>query len=87
MKLQGLFEASVLFEASIDLNGSNYLVIYGKHINGYFICIPNWGISCEAAEPSDVFYNARNLCKNGISIVESEAKALAQAIKQISEKI
>ena len=55
------FEATVLFEATIDTCGSCYLVIYGRHVNGYFCAIPNFGISCEMAEPNDTFYNMERL--------------------------
>ena len=59
------FEASVIFEANIDACGSCYLVIYGRHVNGYFCAIPNWHISCEMAEPSDTFYNFERLIGAG----------------------
>ncbi|MBQ9713703.1 MAG: hypothetical protein IJV83_00080 [Clostridia bacterium] len=55
------YNAQVLFEISADVRGDSYLVIYGKHVNGYFCCIPNWGIGCEMAEPSDIFYNTEKL--------------------------
>ena len=75
------FEASVIFEANIDACGSCYLVIYGRHVNGYFCAIPNWHISCEMAEPSDTFYNFERLIGAGIG--ESAARELAKAIKEI----
>lgn len=75
------FEASVIFEATIDTCGSCYLVIYGRHINGYFCAIPNFGISCEMAEPSDTFYNTERLI--GAGVVERAARELAKAIKEI----
>lgn len=76
--VQAHYKASVIFEASIDTNGYNYLVIYGKHINGYFCCIPNWNLGCEMAEPGDVSYNAERLI--GAGITDSAAKALAKEI-------
>lgn len=79
--VQTKYEAHVIFEASIDANGYNYLVIYGKHINGYFCCIPNWQISCEMAEPGDTYYNANKLIGAGIN--DSAAKALAKDIRDI----
>lgn len=84
--IQVNYTAKVKFEISIDTNGSNYLVIYGKHINGYFCCIPNWKVSCEMSEPEDVFYNANNLIDAGIS--EAAAKEIAKDIctYQSSEK-
>lgn len=78
------FEAKVLFEATIDTCGYCYLVIYGRHVNGYFCAIPNFGISCEMAEPSDTFYNMERLI--GVGIGERSARELAKAIKEIANE-
>lgn len=76
-----LYNASVIFETNIDVNGSSFLTIYGKHANGYFCAIPNWGISCEMAEPNDTFYNAGRL--RSVNLSEKTAWLLAQEIKKI----
>lgn len=72
------------FEVSFDANGSHFLVIYGKHGNGGFCCIPNFGIGCEMSdEPNDVFYNTEKLSGAGLAWVDAEA--VAKAIKQAGE--
>lgn len=71
------YVAKVLFEISIDIGGSNYLVIYGRHINGYFCCIPNWSFGCEMAEPADIFYNTEKLAE---LVGPDRAVAIAKAI-------
>lgn len=76
-----LFDASVIFEANFEANGNNFLVIYGKHANGYFIAIPNWGVCCEAASAEDTFYNAEKLRAVGLST--KTAHVLANAIKKM----
>lgn len=81
------YEAKVLFEASIDTCGSNYLVIYGEHINGYFCCIPNWNVSCEMAEPTDVFYNRERLLNTDAGIGMNAADALAKAVRDIGKDL
>lgn len=48
-------------ELSIDWNGHNFLVIIGKHINGWYIAIPNWNVCTEAGNPIDGFYNREKL--------------------------
>lgn len=67
-------------EVSANWNGWNFLIIYGRHVNGWFIAIPNWKICIEACEPTDIYYNsehlARELNKMGAGL------ALAQAIKE-----
>ena len=79
MKKYTIFDASVIFEANVSAGGNCYLVIYGRHVNGYFCAIPNyWKISCEMAEPSDRFYNERKLIDAGI--YPNDAKEICKAI-------
>ncbi len=79
------YKADALFEVQFDTCGSNYLLIYGKHINGYYCCIPNFGVSCEMAEPTDTFYNYERLCGAGID--KQAAKDIARIIKQVGESV
>lgn len=83
--ISATYPAEVLFEISVNVNGGNYLLIYGKHINGYFCCIPNWNIACEMAEPSDTFYNMEALMHSRVS--KRIAKAIAEAICDMAEQI
>ena len=53
------------YEFSVDYEGFSYLVIFGKHINGWFISLPRNNVSCEAADPLDVTYNLQNLVGKG----------------------
>lgn len=53
--------ADVKEELSIDYNGFNYLVIIGKHINGWFIAIPNRNVCTEAGNPIDSYCNREKL--------------------------
>ena len=58
----------IYFERTINVSGYSYLVIFGTHINGGFICIPNWKISCEASNlPYSKDYNMQHLITAGIS--------------------
>jgi len=79
------YEAKAQFEVSFSANGSYFLVIYGKHENGGFCCIPNRNLGCEMAEPQDTFYNYEKLRGAGLS--EENAKAVAQMIKKAAEEI
>ena len=78
------YNIEALFEVSFDANGSHFLVIYGKHGNGGFCCIPNWGISCEMGDAQDVFYNTEKLCGAGLN--GCDADAVAKVIKQFGEQ-
>lgn len=77
------YEVQALFEISVDVRGDNYLIIYGKHVNGYFCCIPNWRISCEMAEPADVFYNTEKLLFAGCP--KYSAKEIAEIIRKAAK--
>lgn len=79
------YDAKVIFETDVSAYGNSYLIIYGKHVNGYFCCIPNWKIGCEMAEPSDTFWNFERLLGAGLN--EKTAKALSLRIKEIAESI
>lgn len=68
-------------EFSVDWNGYSFLIIYGHHVNGWFIAIPNWQASTEAAFPTDVFYNTERLRKILPDLGPDCAAALASAVK------
>lgn len=66
----------VLFEKNIAIGGYTYLVIFGVHINGGFICIPNFGVGCEASDfKYQVGFNQDKMIKAGLN--EEAAKEIA----------
>ncbi|MCI8378661.1 MAG: hypothetical protein HFH72_09105 [Lachnospiraceae bacterium] len=79
-KIQKTYEATQTQEFSVDWNGFNFLIIYGHHINGWFIAIPNWKVCTEAGEPSQVDCNATKLAQTHIH--DTAPVYLAQAIKE-----
>lgn len=58
-------------EISIAYEGRSFLTIYGRHINGWFLCIPDWNISCKLGNPADGAGTGYNVC------------SLAEAFKKI----
>ena len=45
-------------EECIDCHGLNFLCIYGRHINGGFVAITNWGVAADlSVHPHDLRYN------------------------------
>ncbi len=78
-----LYKGSVLFEAQVEACGNSYLVIYGRHINGYFCCIPDWNVGCEMAEPSDTYWNYESLRKTKLN--KEAAKAIVREIAHVAE--
>ena len=79
-KLESSFDVNSLFEISIDVNGFSYLVIMGHHINGYYICIPNYNIGTEAGDPSSVGFNTDKLIEAGLS--SEVARDIAEEISE-----
>lgn len=76
-KITRAYNTSNVHEISIDFDGNNYLTIFGKHVNGWFIAIPNWGKSCEATNPTNTFYNYEKLHEHFNNKV---SQAIADAI-------
>ncbi len=81
-KIEHMYKATTLFEYSVAVDGSAYLIIYGKHINGHYCCIPNWDIGCEMGSPGQVDYNTDRL--NGVGIAEPIAYQIAKSILEVS---
>ncbi|MCM1536086.1 MAG: hypothetical protein NC126_09235 [Clostridium sp.] len=84
-QIQKTYEVTQTQEVSIDYDGNNFLVIYGHHINGWFIAIPNWYVCVEASDPTDDFYNAEKLAR-AIEI-PGAPHALAQAVREHWESL
>ncbi len=78
-KVEQVFEAETLFEASIQVGGKSYLVIYGRHINGYYIALPQERIAAELTEPENTAYNAGKLTEAGLD--KQVARAIASLLK------
>lgn len=82
-KIQATYSCEALKEISIDTNGYNFLIIFGKHINGYYIAIPNHNICVEAACGDDTFYNEEKLIQGGVD--EKSAEVIAKVIRMVCD--
>ena len=71
-------KCGIFFEQSIDIGDYSYSVIYGYHINGGFIAIPNHRISCEASDYFENEFNKSKLIQSGLS--ENVASKIAELI-------
>lgn len=61
VKIVAEFEVTKCYEVSIDFDGSNYLIIFGKHVNGGFFSIVNHKVCGELATFTDIFWNAESI--------------------------
>ena len=77
------FDAEVIFERAVTIGAWSGLVIYGRHVNGYFVCIPG-EYAAEMAEPTDTFYNTEKLMYAGAP--KWLAERIASAIEFIANE-
>ena len=70
------------YEVKLYLKGGSYHLIFGRQINGWFLCIPNHRIGVELAHPSDRFWNKDSLEAAGMTT--NEASTIACALKELS---
>ncbi len=74
-----------LNEFTTSINGWSFHIIYGKQINGWFICIPDWKVGVEATNYNDVLWNEQQLLACGNETVKTNAKDIALTIKKFME--
>ena len=77
--------AHVIFEHEIDINGYSYLIIFGRHINGGFISIPNWRIGTKMASDGAIIYNTEQLEHCGLD--PATALTIARYISETLESM
>ncbi len=65
-------------ELKLQIEDKKILVIYGRHINGYYIALPTVFISCEALGPGEVKRNTIYLSQAGLR--SDYAQAICAAI-------
>lgn len=57
---------NVYFEHTISFEDLSYLIMFGHHVNGGFICVLNHGWACEASDSTySVDFNMNNLIRAG----------------------
>lgn len=71
-------------ELKLQIEDKKILVIYGRHINGYYIALPNIFISCEALGPEEVRRNTIYLSKAGLR--SDYAEAICTAIYEFKKE-
>lgn len=85
-KIQNEYSATSR-ELSVDTHGLNFLCIVGRHINGAYIAILNFGISAEQSTLNDISYNANRIYKAFESANDSWLPKSQDARFEIAEEI
>lgn len=77
-------ESYIPFETILNEDGYSYHLIYGKHLYGYYLVIPDWNIGCEMSHYNDVFWNKESLIKAGLSV--KKASIISVRLKEMIER-
>ncbi len=69
-------------EMNINAGGYSFLCIFGEHINGGFLAIPNWNVCVELSDANDFDYNSNSIYNAIVQIAEfcSDEKDIADTI-------
>lgn len=67
------------YEFICNIHGHSFHIIYGKYINGWYLCVPDWCIGVELSHPDDTFWNRESLLHAGVD--ENTATILIAALK------
>lgn len=74
------------YDAILNDGENSFHLIFGKQINGRFLCIPNYFIGCELASYDDICWNTESLSEaaghNG-KIDYNDISAICYALKSI----
>lgn len=74
------------YDAFLDDGENCFHLIFGRQINGRFLCIPNWFIGCELAAYDDIQWNEWSLLEaadyNG-KIDYNDSSAICYALKTL----
>ena len=81
-QIQILSGRSDTLECRIQRDGSSFLAIIGRYVNGHFICFPQFGLSSDLSRLSDVFWNTEKLEE---ILSPEDACAVAVALSQITD--
>lgn len=71
-------------EAVITGRGYCFHVIYGRYQAGYYLAVPAFGIGCDMAHYSDVFWNRESLSRTE-QLSEYEVETIVLGIRQLTE--
>lgn len=53
------------YEMKVETRGFSFHLIFGKQVNGMFLCIPNWNVGCDLASLSDRCWNMNSIMEAG----------------------
>ena len=75
------------FETTLHARGYSFHLIFGNQINGWFLCVPNWGIGCELAQLDDRCWNLNSILNATDRLKYADAAAITWALSELNEYI
>lgn len=63
--------------------GSMFHIVLGQHSQGRYLCIPNWGIGMDIADPDDCFWNYEHLRAKYPKLSKVDAVSIVNALSAI----
>ena len=71
------------YEMSVEFRGFSYHLIFGKQINGNFVCIPWLHVGADLADLRNLRWNTESLKRCGLK--DDMAEMFAQSLSEVSD--
>ena len=72
---------------TVNAQGYSFHLIFGRQINGRFLCIPNWQFGCELAQLSNRSWNLNSMLEKDSRLDYEDATAITCALDLVSNLI
>ena len=73
------------YEMSLEACGYYFHLIFGRQINGHFLCIPNWQFGCELANLDNISWNTDALTRDKSRLKSQCVAAIVWALSEVSD--
>ena len=71
------------YESVVKTDDCSFDLIFDKHNDGNFLCIPDWHVGCELSDLSDMDWNLHSILETQ-QIDFEDATAITEALKIIN---
>ena len=75
------------YEMNLNAQGCSFHLIFGRQVNGRFLCIPNWQFGCELAKLKDTSWNLNSILEKDSRLDYEDASAITYALELVSDLI
>ena len=75
------------YEMILKAEGFSFHLIFGRQINGHFLCIPDWHFGCELARLSDIGWNMNAILYHDSLLDYEDVTAITYSLNFISQSL